>query len=158
MKFLEPRKYDYVMLIHCPQMSETFQQARQIGVTQELSVVVNFPHHEQGNADRFMTEYRRTQNVGDNQQFMMGFAWTNPSEKVMFSLLPNIVYVDATMDTNSEGQPLLSLVGKDTCSKTFTILRVLLPNQQLCVFCWFFVYYCQRFTVMICYLKLRYCH
>ena len=137
-KFLESRKYDYVMLIHCPQMSEIFQQARQIGVTQEPSVVVNFPHHEQGDADRFVTERRRTQNVGDNQQFMMGFAWTIPSEKVMFSLFPNVVYVDATMDTNSEGRPLLSLVGKDTCSKTFTILRVLLPNQQLWVFRWIF--------------------
>ena len=30
-------------------------------------VVVNFPHHEQGDADRFVTERRRTQNVGDNQ-------------------------------------------------------------------------------------------
>ena len=68
----------------------------------------------------------------------MGFAWTIPSEKTMFSLFPNIVYVDATMDTNSEGRPLLSLVGKDTCSKTFTILRVLLPNQQLWVFRWVF--------------------
>ena len=48
------------------------------------------------------------------------------------------MYVDATMDTNSEGWPLLSLVGKDTCSKTFTILRVLLPNQQLWVFRWIF--------------------
>ena len=59
-------------------------------------------------------------------------------KKIMFSLFPNIVFVDATMDTNSEGRPLLSLVGKDTCSKTFTILRVLLPNQQLWVFRWVF--------------------
>ena len=42
------------------------------------------------------------------------------------------------MDTNSEGQLLLSLVGKDTCSKTFTIITVLLPNQQLWVFRWVF--------------------
>ena len=69
------------MLIHRPQMSEIFQQARQIGVTQEPSIVVNFPHHEQGDANRFVTERRRTQNVGDNQQSMMGFAWTIPSEK-----------------------------------------------------------------------------
>ena len=107
-------------------------------MTQEPSVVVNFPHHEQGDAGRFVTKRRRTQNVGYNQQFMMGFAWTIPSEKIMFSLFPNIVYVDTTMDTNSERQPLLSLVGKDTCSKTFAILRVLLPNQQLWVFCWVF--------------------
>ena len=59
-------------------------------------------------------------------------------KKIMFSLFPNIVFVDATMDTNSEGRPLLSLIGKDTCNKTFTILRVLLPNQQLWVFRWFF--------------------
>ena len=69
---------------------------------------------------------------------MMGFAWTILSEKVMFSLFPNIVYVDTTMDTNSEGRSLLSLVGKETCSKTFKILRVLLPNQQLWVFRWIF--------------------
>ena len=42
------------------------------------------------------------------------------------------------MDTNSEGRPLLSLVGKDTCSKTFTILRALLPNQQQWLFRWIF--------------------
>ena len=101
------------MLIHYPQMSEIFQQARQIGVTQEPSIVVNFPHHEQGDANRFVNERRITQNVGDNQQFMMGLVWTIPFEKIMFSLFPNIVYVDATMDTNSEGRPLLSLIGKD---------------------------------------------
>ena len=60
-----------MMLIHRPQMSEIFQQARQIGVTQEPSIVVNFPHHEQGDTDRFVTKRRRTQNVGDNQQFMI---------------------------------------------------------------------------------------
>ena len=70
-RFLEIRKYDYVMLIHFCQMSEIFQQARQIEVTQEPSVVINFPHHEQGDADKFVTKRRRTQNVGDNQQFMM---------------------------------------------------------------------------------------
>ena len=58
-RFLESRKYEYVMLIHCPQMSEIFQQARQIGVSQEPSIVVNFPQHEQGDANRFVTERRR---------------------------------------------------------------------------------------------------
>ena len=68
----------------------------------------------------------------------MGFVWTIPSEQVIFCIFPTIVYVDLAMDTNSEGCPLLSLVGKDTCSKTFTILRVLLLNQQLWVFQWVF--------------------
>ncbi len=64
----------------------------------------------------------------------MGFAWTIPLEKVMFSLFTTIIYADATMDTKSEGDPLLSLAGKDTCSKTFMTRRVVLPNQQLWVF------------------------
>ena len=42
------------------------------------------------------------------------------------------------MDTNNEIRPLLLMVGKDTNSKTFTLLRVHLPNQTNWTFRWVF--------------------
>ena len=69
---------------------------------------------------------------------MMAFAWVTPLEKLRFKMFPMVIYCDATMDTNNEGRPLLTMTGKDTSSKTFTILRVYLPNQQMWVFRWVF--------------------
>ena len=132
-KFWESRKYDYRMLIR-PLLSGIFQVTQQIGSSQEPSVIANFPDHEQGGGSKFVNEHHHAQNVGEKQPFSMGFAWTIPLEKVMFSLFTTIIYADATMDTKSEGDPLLSLAGKDTCSKTFMTRRVVLPNQQLWVF------------------------
>ena len=71
----------------------------------------------------------------------MSYGWTTPIERKMFKRFPTVVFCDTTFDTNKDGRPLLLLIGKDSNSKAFTILRALLPNQQKWIFRWVFVSY-----------------
>ena len=73
---------------------------------------------------------------GTNGQ--MSYGWATPIERKMFRPFPTVVFCDTTFDTNKEDHPLLLLIGKDSNSKTFTILRALLPNQQKWIFRWVF--------------------
>ena len=66
----------------------------------------------------------------------MAFAWTVPEEKHIFELFPTVLYVDTTCDTSNEGRPLLSINGIDTSSKTLTLVKAFLPNQQMWTFRW----------------------
>ena len=73
--------------------------------------------------------------------------------KVMFSLFPTIVYVDATMDTNSEGCPLLSLVGNDTCSKLLQFLESFCQINNYGYFNGYSVFCYQWCAIMICWVN-----
>ena len=59
-------------------------------------------------------------------------------EKRLFELFPYVIYVDTTADTNNEGRPLLTMAGKDTSSRMFSLVREFLPNQQMWTFRWVF--------------------
>ena len=128
------------MLLHCPMMSTIFHQIRVTPYNDNHSPAdeLQFPGNEQQDANKFISERRLALSVRPDQQFMMAFAWVTPLEKLRFKMFPMVIYCDATMDTNNEGRSLLTMTGKDTSSKTFTILRVYLPNQQMWVFRWVF--------------------
>ena len=128
------------MLLHCPMMRTIFHQIRVTPYNDNHSPAdeLQFPGNEQQDANKFISERRLALSVRPDQQFMMAFAWVTPLEKLRFKMFPMVIYCDATMDTNNEGRPLLTMTGKDTSSKTFTILRVYLPNQQMWVFRWVF--------------------
>ena len=132
--FLEEKKYDYMMLMHCPQMNAIIHQIMSHTFIEEDNSEFSFPANEQDHVDQFISSRRVSLSVNRDQQFMMAFAWTLPHEKQIFEMFPNVVYVDTATDTKNEGRPLLSTNGKNTNSRTFTILRVFLPNQQMWTF------------------------
>ena len=59
----------------------------------------------------------------------MGFAWVLPCERLLFEMFPEVLTVDCTSDTNNESRPLLTMNGKDSNGKMFTVLRAFLPNE-----------------------------
>ena len=128
-KFMEERGYEYMMLMHCPFMNSIIHQTMRPPFTNTHPSVVSFPPIENDDVVSFVTTRRVSLSVTNEQQFMMAFAWATPKEKRMFELFPSVLYVDTTCDTNNEGRPLLSINGKDTSSRPFTVLRALLPNQ-----------------------------
>ena len=137
-KYLESKNYEYMMLIHSSQMSRIFHRAMKSPFANGIHSNVHFPDSEQLDADKFISGRRKCLNVPRDTQFMMAFAWTLPPEKLMFELFPHVVYVDTTADTNKEGRPLLTMSGKDSSSRVFTIIRAFLPNQQMWTFRWVF--------------------
>jgi len=126
------------MLMHCPQINAIIHQTMSYPFIHEDNYELSFPVNEQDHVDQFISSRRVSLSINRDQQFMMAFAWTLPHEKKNFEMFPSVVYVDTTTDTNNEGRPLLSMNGKDTNSRTFTILRVFLPNQQMWTFRWVF--------------------
>ena len=71
---------------------------------------------------------------------MVGIACVIPSEKKLFYLYPEVIFIDTTMDTNNEKRPLLHIAGRDPYGDTFTILRAYLPNKRTWIFRWVFNY------------------
>jgi hypothetical protein len=69
---------------------------------------------------------------------MIGCAWLLPEEKRLFCLFPEVLHIDATACTNREDCPLLTITGRDSRGKAFTVLRVFLPNERAWVFRWLF--------------------
>ena len=86
----------------------------------------------------------------------MSYGWTTPIEREMFKRFPTAVFCDTTFDMNKEGRPLLLLIGKDSNSKTFTILGALLPNQKKGYLDGFLVPYFLPFMIKMYYQESDY--
>ena len=136
--FLEENKYEYMMLLHCSEMNDIIHQSMSFPFREGQTSNVSLPEHEHTDAVSFVSSRRASLSVLKEQQFMMAFAWSIPEEKKIFELFPSVLFVDTTCDTNNEGRPLLSINGKDTSSRTFTLVRAFLPNQQMWIFRWVF--------------------
>ena len=137
-KFFEENKYEYTMLSHNPEMNGIVNLRVTHPYTSSENSTISFPGTESDEVTSFVSDRRSQFGVKSDQQLMMAIAWTIPHETNLFHFFPSVIFVDTTMDTNKENRPLLSLVGRDTNGKAFTLLRVYLPNQQLWVFRWVF--------------------
>jgi hypothetical protein len=56
----------------------------------------------------------------------------------MFKMFSDVLHIDCTADTNHEDRPFLTITGRDSNGKMFTILRAFLPNERAWVFRWLF--------------------
>lgn len=110
---------------------------------------IEFSDSDHKAATSFVSNRRKSLAISGNQQMMMAVAWIILSERHLFSFFLSVIMVDTTMDTNKEGRPLFSLVGKDSSGNTFTIICAYLPNQQAWVFVGYFAYFCHKYMVAI---------
>ncbi len=69
---------------------------------------------------------------------MIGCAWTTPPEKRLFKMFGEVLHIDCTADTNYEDRPFLTITGRDSNGKMFTVIRAFLPNERAWVFRWLF--------------------
>ena len=140
------------MLTHCALMDQIIHQRVIYPFISSQNNTVIFPTSEHDDANCFVHQRRDSLQVAGNQQLMMALAWIVPQEARMFKFFPSVIFVDATMDTNNEGRPLLSMVDKDTCGKTITILRLfcLFRNYGSSVRCFVFFY--------LSYMETIYCN
>ena len=89
-------------------------------------------------AEKYSCDTRASNNLTTDQNLLVAIAWCLPSEKRLFTLFPETIFVDVCEDTNNEGRPLFTMTGCDSDNKMYTFLRAFLPNQRTWGFRWIF--------------------
>lgn len=100
--------------------------------------VVMLPTCETEDMHSFAKAHRNALFVDDKQDLMIGCAWTTPPERRLFKMFSEVLHIDCTADTNHEDRPFLTVTGRDSTGKMFTIIRAFLPNERAWVFRWLF--------------------
>ena len=70
------------------------------------------------------------------QKLLLAVAWVRADEKRLFELYPEVLMIDVTYGTNSEGRPLGLTACVDADMRSFTPLRVFMPSECCWVFRW----------------------
>jgi hypothetical protein len=89
-------------------------------------------------ANEYAVGNRTSMCLVEDQILMIAFAFVMPEELRMFDTFPQVMHIDCTADTNNEQRPLLTVSGRDSSNKMFTVLRAFLPNERAWVFRWLF--------------------
>ena len=82
--------------------------------------------------------FRELRGFSDDQDMVVGIAFTTPFEAKQFILFPYVLHVDATADTNKETFSLVTIAGKDSFGKMFIVLCAFLPCEKSWAYRWLF--------------------
>jgi hypothetical protein len=86
----------------------------------------------------FAEAHRKSLSVDDEQDLMIGCAWTTPSEERLLKMFSEVLHIDALWT------PIMRIVLCSLLSpvviqtERLTIVRAFLPNERAWVFCWLF--------------------
>ena len=138
--FLAENQYDHMVLVHDPVISAVVNEVKMDSslLIMPAKEVIEFASNEQIQVDEFVADHRESLRCLPHQLLLMAVVWVIPCERKLFEMFPEVIKVDCTNDTNNESRPLLTMTGKDSNGKCFTLLRAFLPNQQNWVFRWIF--------------------
>jgi hypothetical protein len=75
----------------------------------------------------------------DTKHILLGAAWIDEEAWQEFMHYPEVLFIDSTHGTNNESHPLLNLVGKDSNSKVFPLVRIFMPNETASFYRWAFL-------------------
>ena len=102
------------------------------------SIENNLQGQELQDATKDALASRTIRGLTDEQDMVVGIAFTTPFEAKQFTLFPYVIHVDATADTNKNTFPLVTIAGKDSFGKMFIILRAFLPSEKSWAYRWLF--------------------
>ena len=140
--FLKEKNHDYITLFNSMNKfpNQTVLTSDNYLSSKRIFSNTNFiiPPNEQKDANDYAISNRNNRKLSDEQNLLVAVAWVIKSERRLFDLFPETVFVDCVEDTNNEGRPLLTMTGCDSDGKMFTFLRALLPNQRTWGFRWIF--------------------
>ena len=77
---------------------------------------------------------REALSVSDSQAMLLAVIWITDEDKRVFSLYPEVMFVDTTFGTNNEKRPLFKIAACDANNKNFTVLNGYLPSVRQWVF------------------------
>ena len=143
--FFQDKSYDYILLYNSmnqfPQNTVDLVNDNYISSSALYSnTKFMIPPNEQEDASKYASDNRSNRNLTNEQNLLVALAWVVPSERRLFQLFPETLFVDSVEDTNNEGRPLLTMSGCDSNGKMFTFLRAFLPNQRTWSFRWIFLH------------------
>jgi MULE transposase domain len=124
--------------IVCPREEVMVNETFGLDVPPRSVNIVQIPECEADVMHEFGSKHRCSLLVNDNQDLMMGCAWTTPPEKRLFKMFSEVLHIDCTADTNHEDRPFLTITGRNSLGNMFTVLRAYLPNERAWVFRWLF--------------------
>ena len=134
--FFQDKSYDYILLYNSmnlfPEDSVDLVNDNYISSSSLYSnTKFIVPPNEQEDATKYASDSRVNRNLRNDQNLLVALAWVVPSERRLFRLFPETLFVDSVEDTNNEGRPLLTMSECDSNEKMFTFLRAFLPNQVI---------------------------
>ncbi len=106
--------------------------------SQPMSVKVVLPESEESDMQLFARTHRHSLLVEDKQDLMIGCAWTTPPEKRLVKMFGEVLHIDCTANTNNEDRPFLTITGRNSNGKIFTVMHSFLPKERAWVICWLF--------------------
>jgi hypothetical protein len=112
--------------------NESFQES---GITKQDHPILE---QEDAMAERDVSLHRTARNIRDDNEMVVGLAFTTPAEIRQFRLFHTVLHIDATADTNNENRPLVTVSSKDSTGKMFMVLRCFMPNEQAWAYKWLF--------------------
>ena len=134
--YLKRNGYDHMLLVDDGHGNKLENHTKkQEGST---STVNRFERKDQNDVMHFLESHRKEYKVEPGTKMMIAIAWVLGSEQRFTNLFPEVFMVDTVGDTNNEKRPLLTITGKDSNGKMFTVLRVFLPNEKAWAFNWIF--------------------
>eukprot|EP00957_Ditylum_brightwellii_P185041 14091692-Ditylum_brightwellii.AAC.1 len=71
---------------------------------------------------------------------VIGTAWTHKHLRRIAKAYSDVIFVDATEETNDEERSLLTLSVRKFSMKQVVVLQAVLPNNQQWAYRWFFDY------------------
>ena len=128
--YLERNNHDFMMLMHDQVIKVIKSETKMSSGAQVEPMQMTFSRKEKSDVNDFVIQSRNAANCDKVHKLMMGAAWVLRCECRLFEMFPEVLTVDCTSDTNNESRPLLTMNGKDSNGKMFTVLREFLSNEQ----------------------------
>ena len=138
--FLEASGNYYVSLLaRCPSVESTsatdptcqailFNESRIGNITGQEDVLLSGP--DDHDMLQIVKNHRQELKIADSKERMVGIAQGMHFELEQFGLFHVSFHIDATLDTNKEGRPLVTVTSKDSYGRMFFVLRAFLPSEQ----------------------------
>ena len=89
---------------------------------------------------------REALSVSDSQAMLLAIIWITDEDKRIFSLYPEVMFVDTTFGTNNEKRPLFKIAASDANNKNFTVVNGYLPSSRRWIFSWVELPVCRPFA------------
>lgn len=151
-RYLKEKKYDHMILYHKTNDKKLYNDinlgcsnhgTNTVGYTHNITLAgfthsLVLPTQEEHDCNKYVNGTRKSFEINEEQDVMLGLAWVNPFESDYLRLYPEVIFVDVIADTNKDNRHLFTATGKASNGKMFTFLRAFLPNQQGWVFRWIF--------------------
>ena len=100
---------------------------------------------------------RVSENVAEGDKVFLCVAWASVEEIRLFKCFPEVIYCDATSDTNNTKNHLVTFSGRTSSGRQFVFLRIWIHNQKTATFQWIFRVVLKTFIPNLFYNQVKMC-